>query len=102
MQDRTGSTYSLEELKRIIIPIVSRYDIDRVYLFGSYARGNAKERSDIDLRVDADRLRTLDLCGLMVRLEEALMTSVDVVPTDSMSREFLDSIMQEEVMVYER
>ena len=102
MQDRTEPRYDLEELKRIISPIVSRYDIDRVYLFGSYARGNVGEKSDIDLRVDADRLRTLDLCGLMVRLEEALMTSVDVVPTDSMSREFLDSIRQEEVIVYER
>jgi len=102
MHDRTEPRYSLEELKGLIIPIVSRYDVDRVYLFGSYARGDAKEISDIDLRIDADRLRTLDLCGLMVRLEEALMTSVDVIPTDSMSCEFLDSIRREEVMVYER
>jgi len=94
--------YTLEELKQLIVPVVSRYDVDRVYVFGSYARGDADERSDIDLRIDADRLRTFDLCGLMVRLEEALKTEVDVIPTDSMRKEFLASIKQEEVMVYER
>lgn len=87
---------------QLIVPIISRYDIDRVYVFGSYARGDANEKSDMDLRIDADKLRTFDLCGLMVRLEEALGMPVDVIPTDSMSMEFLDAIRQEEVMVYER
>ena len=94
--------YTLEELKRLIIPVISRYNVDRAYVFGSYARGDADEKSDVDLRIDADRLRTFDLCGLMVRLEEALKTSVEVIPTDSMGKEFLASIKQEEVMVYER
>jgi len=102
MHKGTGPRYSLDELRQLIIPVVSRYDVDRVYLFGSYARGEADEKSDIDIRIDADRLRTFDLCGLMVRLEKALRTSVDVIPTDSMSQGFLDSIRHEEVMVYER
>ena len=102
MRKGPGPKYSLEELKRLIAPVVSRYDVDRVFVFGSYARGEANEKSDIDIRIDADRLRTFDLCGLMVRLEKALKTSVDVIPTDSMSQGFLESIRQEEVMVYER
>lgn len=102
MHNQTELRHSLEELKHIIAPIVSKYDIDRVYVFGSYARGDANEKSDVDFRIDADRLRTFDLCGLMVRLEEALGMEVDVIPTDSMSPEFQDAIRQEEVMVYER
>jgi predicted nucleotidyltransferase len=102
MHNRTKPIYDLEELKQLIIPVVSKYDVDRVYVFGSYARGDAGRTSDVDLRIDADRLRAFDLCGLMVRLEEALKTSVDVIPTDSMSPGFLDSIRQDEVMVYER
>ena len=100
MRDVSKPLYTLEELKQLIVPVVSRYDVDRVYVFGSYARGDADERSDIDLRIDADRLRTFDLCGLIVRLEEALKTEVDVIPTDSMRKEFLASIKQEEVMLY--
>jgi len=102
MRTRTEPKYDLEELKRLIIPVISKYEVDRVFVFGSYARGDADGSSDIDLRIDADRLRTFDLCGLMVRLEGVLGTQVDVIPTDSMSRGFLDSIRREEVMVYER
>ncbi len=102
MLNGTAPKYSMEELAQLIAPVVSMYDVDRVYVFGSYARGDANARSDIDLRIDADRLRTFDLCGLMVRLEEALGMQVDVIPTDSMSLEFLDSVRREEVMVYER
>ena len=102
MNSGTAPIRTLEELKALIPPVVSRYDVDRVYVFGSYARGEANEKSDVDMRIDADRLRAFDLCGLMARLEMALNTSVDVIPTDSMSKEFLDSIRNEEVMVYER
>lgn len=102
MRSEKGPKYTIDELRQLIIPVVSRYDVDRVYVFGSYARGDADEKSDVDFRIDADRLRTFDLCGLMVRLEEALMMPVDVIPTDSMSKKFADHIRQEEVLVYER
>ena len=44
--------YSLGELKRIIEPIASKYDISLVYLFGSYARGEATDSSDVDILID--------------------------------------------------
>ena len=102
MNDRRASVRTLDELKRLIVPLVSAYDVDRVYIFGSYARGEADEKSDVDIRIDADRLCAFDLCGLMARLERALNTQVDVIPTDPMSTEFLGSIRDEEVMIYER
>jgi predicted nucleotidyltransferase len=102
MNSSTASVRTLEEIKQLIFPVVSKYDVDRVYIFGSYARGEANERSDVDMRIDADKIRAFDLCGLMARLERALKTPIDVIPTDSMSKEFLDSIRNEEVMVYER
>ncbi|MDR2698932.1 MAG: nucleotidyltransferase domain-containing protein [Candidatus Methanoplasma sp.] len=102
MHHEVGPAYSLEDIKRLITPVVSRYEVDRVYVFGPYARGDADGTSDVDLHIDADRLRTFDLCGLMVRLEEALGTLVDVIPTDSMSQDFLDIISREEILIYER
>ena len=63
MRTRTKPKYDLEELKRLIIPVVSKYEVDRVFVFGSYARGDADGSSDIDLRIDADRLRTLTCAG---------------------------------------
>ena len=49
--------YTLDELKSIIAPIALRYSVDRVYLFGSYARGDADAGSDVDLCIDASQSR---------------------------------------------
>jgi predicted nucleotidyltransferase len=95
--------YTLDDIIHLVVPIVSQYTtVDQVFVFGSYATGEADSKSDIDIRIDADNMRTMDLCGLMVRLEEALGIQTDVIPTDSMSPEFLDSIKSHEVKVYER
>ena len=49
---------SVEEIKSYIMPVIEKYPIERVILFGSYARGDASEISDIDLIVDSrGRLR---------------------------------------------
>ena len=39
--------------KNFINPIVNKYPIDKVILYGSYARGNANESSDVDLAIDS-------------------------------------------------
>jgi len=76
--------------------------VDRAFIFRSYAKGDADIKSDVDIHIDADKMRTLDLCGLMVRLEASLGIPTDVIPTDSMSSEFLNSIKHHEVLIYER
>ena len=48
--------YTIEELKAIIIPIAKKYGIQKVYLFGSIARGDGDENSDIDLRIEKGTL----------------------------------------------
>ena len=42
---------SLEEVKKLAIPVLKRYGIKKAAVFGSFARGDAKENSDIDLLV---------------------------------------------------
>jgi predicted nucleotidyltransferase len=44
--------YTLDEIKTKIKPIAEKYDIPAVYLFGSYARGEANDGSDVDLAFD--------------------------------------------------
>ena len=44
--------YTLEEIRSRVTPIAKQYELKAVYLFGSYARGDADENSDIDLLVD--------------------------------------------------
>ena len=51
--------YSIEEVKCIIAPIAEKYQISKVYLFGSYAKGDYREQSDIDLRIEKGEMKGL-------------------------------------------
>ena len=44
--------YTLEEIRSRTLPIIQKYHIPAMYLFGSYARGQATEDSDLDFLVD--------------------------------------------------
>jgi predicted nucleotidyltransferase len=74
----------LQELIRVrredILHTAARYGASNVRIFGSVARGNPDEQSDIDFLVDMEAGRSLfDLGGLLTDLENLLGCSVDVV-----------------------
>lgn len=72
-------------------------------LFGSYARGTATSESDIDDRVDKGELRGLvSLSGLQQELSEAFEKKIDLLTTNSLSKEFLNQIGEYEICIYER
>lgn len=93
--------YSVEELKKIIAPIAEKYHISKVYLFGSFARGDYNELSDVDLRIEKGELKGMfALCGFYTEVEEALQMRVDVLTTGSLEDTFLKEIEKDEVMLY--
>jgi predicted nucleotidyltransferase len=94
--------YSINEISNIVSPVAKSYGVGCLALFGSYARGEATESSDIDFRiVDDGTLRGFfRLAGFHRELEETLQTHVDVLPTDALSEDFLNNIRNEEVIVY--
>jgi len=95
--------YSVSEIQQRITPVAQRYGVERVFLFGSHARGDAKTNSDIDLRVDSGAIRGyFKLAGFYRELEEALAMPIDVLTTGSLSEKFLSRISTEEVMLYEQ
>lgn len=98
----TDKVYTLDEIKAIAYPIAQRYGIAALYLFGSYARGEATPQSDIDLRVDrGDLVDLLELGGLFSDLEDAFRKKLHVVTTQMLSPSFLNSIQPEEILIYD-
>lgn len=93
--------YTISQLRDIIAPLAKSYGAERVYLFGSYARGDMTESSDIDLRIDKGRIRGLALAGLLIDLEDALGLPVDLLSTPSLDEHFLSAIKDDEVILYE-
>lgn len=95
------AAYTLEDIRSVVSRLAGQYGAERVYLFGSYARGDMKASSDIDLRIDKGNIRGIQLAGLLLDLEEAFGLPVDLIPTTSLDRQFLNSIQKDEVLLYE-
>ena len=99
----SDKSYTIVELQRLINPIAKRYGVERVLLFGSYARGEAKPESDIDLRIDHGDIKDyFELYGFHQELETILSGTVDIVTTGSLEDKFLSRIADEEVVLFEQ
>lgn len=95
--------YNISEIKDMIKDIASNYGVERVILFGSYAKGDATSSSDIDLRIDKGKIRDyIELSSFSLELEKRLNKNVDVLTTGSLSEKFLKNISKEEVVIYEQ
>lgn len=94
-------TYSIDELRRIITPIAQEHGVESVSLFGSYSRGTASADSDVDLKIEKGRLRSLfQLGGFRLAVEDALKLPVDLITSEASDPVFLDSIGRDEVLLY--
>ncbi|MGE5578987.1 MAG: nucleotidyltransferase family protein [Bacillota bacterium] len=92
---------TIDEIKRIASEIAQRHGVERMFLFGSYARGDAKPDSDLDFRIDRGRIRGLfALGGLYADLEEAFRRPIDLLTTESLDADFRRMIAAEEVRIY--
>ena len=94
-------TYTVSEIKSIVSRLAKQYGAERIYLFGSYARGDSTPASDIDLRIDKGSIRGFQLGGLLLDLEDSFGIPVDLVPTSSLDQRFLDTMQKDEVLLYE-
>ncbi|WP_294343804.1 nucleotidyltransferase family protein [uncultured Selenomonas sp.] len=93
---------SIAAIRKCVAPICEKYPIRKVYLFGSYARGNATESSDVDLRIEGDIKSFFMLSGIYSDLEDALGTELDLLSKLPDSDLFKENLKRDEVLLYER
>ena len=106
---RKDTTLSRDSIMYLIKPIAKKYKLDRIYLFGSYARGEARKDSDVDLMIEGGDIKSLlDLVELQNAFETALGRDVDVIErsaiqdNDSRSgRRFRSHFERDKVLLYE-
>lgn len=95
--------YSVNEIKKIVVPIAKKHKINSIRLFGSYARGEARPDSDLDFVIDAGETRSLfQLGGLQTDLADAFHKKIDLLTDDSLKPDFKHSIQADEVIIYDR
>ena len=95
------AVHSISDIQKIVSELARQNGAERVYLFGSYARGDMTAGSDIDLRIDKGSIRGLAFAGLLGDLEDALGTHVDLISTAGMDEDFLREVQKDEVLLYE-
>lgn len=93
--------YAIDEIKTITAPIAASYGVKSLSLFGSYARGEATDDSDVDLLVDRTGMaRGWAIGGLYADLADALGKELDMVTTTGADDAFLSRIQRDAVHLY--
>ncbi|MBR3746074.1 MAG: nucleotidyltransferase domain-containing protein [Selenomonadaceae bacterium] len=101
--DKGDKIYTIDEIRDKVIPLAKKYGVRRMWLFGSYARGDADAQSDVDFLVDsAKNLRGMfAYTGLIQDLENELGCHVDLISEGISDKNFLAEIQKDEVLLYE-
>ncbi len=91
---------NLDEIKEVIeqhrAELKRQFHVEKIGVFGSYARGNQKKRSDVDFLVTFDKsISLMELGGLYSFLQDIMGRRVDVVPKDNIRPEFRDGIIRD-------
>ena len=100
---------AINQIKKLTEPIFKKYGVDKAYIFGSYARGDYNENSDIDIIITAKKIKSLLIIGsILENLKQVLQKEVDLIEEecfkedemDELEREFYNNIKKERVMIF--
>lgn len=92
---------TVSNIKKRSIPILKRHSVKRAAIFGSFARGEAKANSDVDILIEykTKNKSLFDLVDLKSELEEILGRKVDIVTYNSIYWRIRERILAEQVVI---
>ena len=101
--DEEHGILTIDEIKKACKYVLEEYSVKYCILFGSYAKGKANEKSDVDLLVSTD-ITGLRFFGIAERLRNALHKKVDLLDLKQLSnnQNLLDEILKDGIRVYEQ
>jgi len=88
--------------KEKIVEICQRNDIEFCALFGSFARGEADEKSDIDLLVKFSKPKGFDWLDAAFEIEDSLGKKVDLVTENGLSPHLREYVLKDLQVLYEK
>ena len=97
--------YTTDEIIDLLMPIFTSNPIDRVILFGSYAKGNPTQSSDIDILIDSNgKVTGIDFFGILEDITEVLDVPVDMLEASQIINGSLVQLEIEKtgVVIYEK
>ena len=99
--DKKKTTSSILSIKRKVLPILKKHLVKRAAIFGSFARGTAKNKSDVDLLIEYKKSNKslFDLINLKLELEETLDRKVDLVTYNSIYWRIRERVLAEQIVI---
>ncbi|MCM1038608.1 MAG: nucleotidyltransferase domain-containing protein [Ruminococcus sp.] len=94
--------FTIKDIEKLIKPIAQKYKVKEIYLFGSYARGEANEGSDLDFLVyGGENFKLTMIFSLAEELREVLKKNVDVFEINEINEDsdFYNTIMKERLLI---
>lgn len=99
LEDLEPSVLTIKQIKERIRPVMGRHGIKNVFLFGSYARGEARRDSDVDIYCDSGDVDTLwKHSAFQEELRQALGKDVDVITIGSRMDEYFRQQLEEDMI----
>ncbi len=93
---------TIDEIREKSKQVFMMYPVNKVALFGSYAKGLQTEDSDIDLVIKESDVGILTVSNIKQKLSSMFARNVDLVSEDDLSEVFRFLIKDEEVIIYEK
>lgn len=99
-QHKTNSLSELQNLRNELLPIFQKYGATNVRVFGSFARKEIQEDSDIDFLVNLDDNRSaFDLVHLIDELENLLKRKIDIGDEEAIHPYIKQQVLEEAVLL---
>ena len=99
--------YTIDQIKEKIVPVAKQYDLSKIYLFGSYARGEADGKSDIDIALELeDDSIYLDVYGRLLTIFDGnidiLLVSDLLSPKTNIGKLVKKNFLNDREVIYEK
>ena len=90
---------AFEKIKKIIIKVLKKHNIKKASIFGSYARGEQKKNSDIDIIIEPPKRMGLEFVEVAYELEDNLRKKVDLLTYNSIHPLIKKYVKKDEVVI---
>ena len=92
---------AVSDIEYCVISLAEEYGAEKVSLIGSFARGEERPDSDVDILLEKGEIKGMQVLEFQDRLEQQLNRRVDIVTTAGASPRFLERVKKDEVVLYE-
>lgn len=80
----TDKIYSIDEIKHLVAPVAKEFELNEIYLFGSYSRDTANKDSDIDLYIPILPSKIgIRYFGMLETLKDTFQKDIDIITDDT-------------------